>query len=263
MQLPGNKKAWTLRVKRPRRSAYLAFCTPSWSIPRTPVAQTDGYFPIVVGPLCQRGLQCATMMVMDFEEVHHLIKRGDIVALRRELDNGLDPNIVPKYRCTLLMLAALEGNTQIGELLISRGADVNAAVENHGDTALSLAAEKGHLPFVKLVMDHGAKTNVRPGGRSLSYWMTVAGLTKEKKITIVNVIKQKPVSASIFDRFINSLGCLILGGFIGMLAMYVVVSVIGIDLGTNNVRPGGIVGGISGCLFGWFFPLRWYEWLFP
>jgi len=29
-----HKKAWTSIVKRPRRSAVLMLCTPSWSIPR-------------------------------------------------------------------------------------------------------------------------------------------------------------------------------------------------------------------------------------
>ena len=34
-----NKNAWTSIIKRPRRSAVLLLCTPSWSIPRSPVAQ--------------------------------------------------------------------------------------------------------------------------------------------------------------------------------------------------------------------------------
>ena len=132
--------------------------------------------------------------VMDFEAIHRLIKRGDSIAIRRELDDGRDPNLVNKYFWTLLMLAALVGNTKIGELLISCGADVSK-INTHGDSALSLAAGKGHLPFVKLLMDHGAKTNVRPGRRSLSYYMTITGLSKKKREMILDFIKGKSVES--------------------------------------------------------------------
>jgi len=43
----------------------------------------------------------------------------------------------------LLMLAAIEGNTTIADLLVSRGADVNRA-NKFGDTALSLAVAGNH-----------------------------------------------------------------------------------------------------------------------
>jgi ankyrin repeat protein len=101
-----------------------------------------------------------------FEEIHHFIKHGDVIALRRELDNGLDPNLC-KYSASLLMLTALEGNTQLGDLLISRGADVNKRDEL-GETALSFAAYKGFPSFVQLLLDRGAAMNLRPHGVSLS-----------------------------------------------------------------------------------------------
>jgi ankyrin repeat protein len=92
---------------------------------------------------------------MTFDAVHRLIKQGDLISLRHELDGGLSPNLSNQFSWTLLMLAAIEGNTRIGELLVSSGADVDAT-NNFGETALSLAAHAGHAPFiwVCLPMEH-------------------------------------------------------------------------------------------------------------
>jgi len=53
---------------------------------------------------------------MTFDEASKLIKKGDIIRLRKELQDGLSPNMANQYSSTLLMIAALEGNTSIGGL---------------------------------------------------------------------------------------------------------------------------------------------------
>ena len=92
--------------------------------------------------------------MMTFDEAHTLIKKGDLVSLRHELDRGLSPNLSNQFSWTLLMLAALEGNTSIGELVISRGAPLDTT-NNFGETALSLAAHGGHAPFVRILLANG------------------------------------------------------------------------------------------------------------
>ena len=84
---------------------------------------------------------------MTFDEATRVIKRGDTVHLRKELEEGLGPNLSNHYAWTLLMLAAMEGDTSIGRLLIEKGADLDRR-NNHRDTALSLAAHTGHPSFV-------------------------------------------------------------------------------------------------------------------
>lgn len=125
---------------------------------------------------------------MDFDDAHRLIKAGNLLALRHELDSGFDPNLENRFSWTLLMLAAIEGNTEIGRLLISRGADLNR-MNDFGETALSLAAHSGHVPFIKMLPAAGASKECLPHGRSLEDWTTnTSGLPKDKVISILKLI---------------------------------------------------------------------------
>jgi ankyrin repeat protein len=88
------------------------------------------------------------------------------------------------------MLAALEGNTSIGRLLISSGAEVGRT-NNSGETALSLAAHGGHSFFVKLLLDHGASADCHPHGHTLEDWLrTASGLQREKLAAILKLIQK-------------------------------------------------------------------------
>jgi ankyrin repeat protein len=55
-------------------------------------------------------------------------------------------------------LAAINGNTAIGRLLIEAGADLDRQT-NLRNCALSLAVMFGHSGFVKLLLDSGASLN--------------------------------------------------------------------------------------------------------
>jgi uncharacterized protein len=127
---------------------------------------------------------------MSFEELHRLIKNGDLVSLRQQLDEGSSTNTSNRHSWNLLMLAALEGNTSIGDLLISRGAPINS-MNDLGETPLSLAAHKGHAPFVQLLLSHGASKDCRPHGHSLEDWLRVSsGLRQDKIALILDLIRR-------------------------------------------------------------------------
>jgi ankyrin repeat protein len=46
---------------------------------------------------------------MTFDEVHKLIKKGDLLSLRQALGDGVDPNQPNRFGWTLLMIAARKG----------------------------------------------------------------------------------------------------------------------------------------------------------
>jgi len=125
---------------------------------------------------------------MTFDDAHRLIKKSDIVSLRHELDGGASPNLSNQFSWTLLMLAAIEGNTAIGEFLISRGAALNKT-NDFGETALSLAAHGGHASFIRLLLANGASIDCRPHGHSLKDWVRVAsGLPPDKLASILGLL---------------------------------------------------------------------------
>jgi ankyrin repeat protein len=107
---------------------------------------------------------------MTYEAVRKAIKRGDIEALRVAFQNGLDPDLDNKSGCTILMLAAMKGNSKIGELMIDAGADLNKR-NPHRDTALSLAALCGSSSFVELLLAKGASLDCYPHGNSLDVYL--------------------------------------------------------------------------------------------
>lgn len=67
---------------------------------------------------------------------------------------------------TPLIYAAARNRTDIGRLLIAKGANVNAAADN-GTTALMMAAREGQLQMLLLLLEHGADAKyVSPHGHS-------------------------------------------------------------------------------------------------
>ena len=110
---------------------------------------------------------------MTFDEASKLIKKGDIIRLRKELQDGLSPKLANRYSWTLLMIAALEGNTSIGSLLIESGAELDRRNKFH-ETALSLAAHSGHPSFVALLLTGGASLDCHPFGNTFDAWLSWA-----------------------------------------------------------------------------------------
>jgi hypothetical protein len=75
------------------------------------------------------------------------------------LENGADVNsaLISKNASgwTALLFAAVNGDIQLSEYLISKGANVNHT-SDEGSTALSLAKQEKYKDLVSLLKDHGA-----------------------------------------------------------------------------------------------------------
>lgn len=88
----------------------------------------------------------------------HAVERGDLGAVRRWLDEGLDPEYQADRVGTGLMLAAWNGNIEMMALFVERGADPRRS-NRHGEQALQLAAWNGHAAAVDWLLANGATLN--------------------------------------------------------------------------------------------------------
>ena len=96
--------------------------------------------------------------------LHKAAREGDADRVRKLLDAGADVNVrnadKQRLQYTPLHWAAHFGHLEIAELLISRGADLDAEDPAYS-TPLYLAAEEGHPKVVEFLISKGAEVNVK------------------------------------------------------------------------------------------------------
>ena len=93
------------------------------------------------------------------DPIHDVAWKGNLAGVQAELDKGANVN-AKMWRRTPLHSATAGGHTEIAELLIDNGADVNA-MRGGGGTPLSYAASWGHEEIVELLIANGADVNVK------------------------------------------------------------------------------------------------------
>jgi ankyrin repeat protein len=99
-------------------------------------------------------------------EIHQATREGDIEKVRSLLKNN--PRLADakgekgtKFDGkTALQIAALDGRTEIAELLVKNGASVNTA-DPSGSVPLHWAAQRGNKEITLLLIENGAKVNVK------------------------------------------------------------------------------------------------------
>ena len=95
--------------------------------------------------------------------IHKAAFDGNIKAVRRHLDGGVDANTATGSGNTPLHAAARRGQVQVIELLLAHGADVNAG-DVRGWIPLHQAVDQGHALAVELLLAKGAAVNARMKG---------------------------------------------------------------------------------------------------
>lgn len=95
----------------------------------------------------------------EYQALWTAARDGDLKAIRRQLDEGVDANI-SGGRGTPLAIAALAGRYEAANLLIKEGANVNV-INGDGSSLLHGPAFLGHADIVKLLIDNDIQLNVR------------------------------------------------------------------------------------------------------
>ena len=89
------------------------------------------------------------------DPIHDAVNRGDLAGVQAELDKGANVN-AKMWRRTPLHSATAGGHTEIAELLIDNGADVNMK-NSVGLTPLDWAVVEDSTEIADLLRKHGGK----------------------------------------------------------------------------------------------------------
>ncbi|XP_075065851.1 ankyrin repeat and KH domain-containing protein 1 isoform X2 [Mixophyes fleayi] len=100
--------------------------------------------------------------------------RAEVVSLL--LDRKANVEHRAKTGLTPLMEAASGGYAEVGRVLLDKGADVNSPpVPSSRDTALTIAADKGHYKFCELLIDRNSHIDVRNKKGNTPLWLASNG----------------------------------------------------------------------------------------
>lgn len=108
------------------------------------------------------GLFFATVVAAadNYDLMMRAIERNDVVQVKALIAGKIDPNLRKDSRAspTFMTFAASHDRTEILQLLLGAGADVNSA-DGDTQTPLMQASSRGHIRAVKLLVKAGASLN--------------------------------------------------------------------------------------------------------
>ena len=90
--------------------------------------------------------------------IFNAAEQGNIEAVKKHLADGVGVNKKDKGGYTPLHWAAFRGHKEVVELLIAKGAEVNAKCYEFAATPLDLATIQDYVEIKKLLVKHGGKT---------------------------------------------------------------------------------------------------------
>ncbi len=119
------------------------------------------------------------------------VKGGDLETVLSMLRSGADVNARDRHGQTALMLAAHRGHRELVEVLAEAGADLNVAAK-YNLTALMLAIVAGHAAVAGVLARAGADLGVRGLGAPGFAGKTAYDLAVAREMTEVYAELQGP-----------------------------------------------------------------------
>ena len=86
---------------------------------------------------------------------------GDVSKVKEMLDVGVPVDSENKFGWTALQYAAWKNRTDVTQLLLRRGADVNKRSGGNHETVLHSAAYYNSTDVIEVLLKHGASTNIK------------------------------------------------------------------------------------------------------
>ena len=133
--------------------------------------------------------------------IHDYAEDNDLEGVKRELENGVDVNLVTNNdrKDSALFKAACEGHTEIVKELLNHP-DINVNYKNNSsseDTALTIASYKGNTESVRELLKHPDIDVNIPNSKNVTPLMLA--IRENKPDTIVELLKHPDIDLNLKD----------------------------------------------------------------
>ena len=118
-------------------------------------------------------------------EICEAVDKGDLAEVRRLLDQGVSANSRGSIRASALELASANGNFELVELLMSRGARAT-------NQALQWAVQKGDARIVQKLLAQGAEATSKDSNGVAPLFFAVSGGSTDLTGFLLDPIKKRP-----------------------------------------------------------------------
>jgi hypothetical protein len=130
---------------------------------------------------------------LSIDEFWDAVQSGNIDSVTAYIDQGVDVNVQDQDGVTAIIIAAINNDYKIIELLLEHGADVNIKT-NDGATALSFAAMEGSELAAEKLIEHGANLNEQENSKGDTPIMLAI---KESHSEIVKLLYKQDIDLQI------------------------------------------------------------------